>query len=283
VGGAPPLRSFAGRHRSPLCPTFQHPAPPFRPIDVNSRPSRVAFRIPERIPAGGTAARHGPGRARGARHVAASREPRRAWRRGAGSLLLEGGSTGGPGRSVAPSARALTSDGRGERRCGGRSSGVSYGVTTIRVQHGPRGSWGGARAHPGLGLGGRFAVARSGPGLGEEGGLPGRSGRSGPCPSRRVRPSLAISNEGSNGWRVRPGRSRAFDLPLPLATKGRTREDPVPAGWGGAPERSRARPPDPGAPPAEPRPAPGRAPERSGAPARAERPPAEPGAARTAP
>jgi hypothetical protein len=80
VGGAPPLRSFAGRHRSPLCPTFQHPAPPFRPIDVNSRPSRVAFRIPQRIPASGTAASLGPDGARGARHVAASREPRRAGR-----------------------------------------------------------------------------------------------------------------------------------------------------------------------------------------------------------
>jgi hypothetical protein len=41
---------------------------------------------------------------------------------------------------------------------------------------------------------------------------PGRRG------SRRVRPSLAIRNEGSNGWRLAPLRADAFDLLLASAS-----------------------------------------------------------------
>jgi hypothetical protein len=183
VGGAPPLRSFAGRHRSPLCPTFQHPAPPFRPIDVNSRHSRVAFRIPERIPAGGTAAHHGPGRARGARHVAASREPGPGVAQGRGVAPVGRESTGGPGRSEAPSARALTSDDRGDRRCGGRVERGVLRVTTIRGFSTDRAEAGAAPGHtqaPAWAAG--LRLRDRGRGLGQEGGCPRVP--AGPVPAR---------------------------------------------------------------------------------------------------
>src|SRR3954471_22404466 len=48
VGGAPPLRSIAGRHPSPLSPTLQHPPPLFRPTWTNVVGSPPVLRLPER-------------------------------------------------------------------------------------------------------------------------------------------------------------------------------------------------------------------------------------------
>src|SRR5215211_5917654 len=48
VGGAPPLRSIAGRHPSPLSPTLQHHFPLFRPTWLGGVRERAVFGSLER-------------------------------------------------------------------------------------------------------------------------------------------------------------------------------------------------------------------------------------------